>query len=211
MKLQFLGATGTVTGSKYLVTTATKRVLVDCGLFQGYKNLRERNWTPPPVDPASLDAVVLTHAHLDHSGYLPLLIKNGFSGPVFATPATIDLAAILLPDSGHIQEEDAEYANKKGFSKHEPALPLYTEAEAIAALRSFQPLEFDTGRNLGNGLSFRLLPDGHILGASIVQISSDETTLTFSGDLGRPNDAVMSPPRTGLSTDFLVCESTYGD
>jgi len=211
MNIQFLGATGTVTGSKYLVTAESKRVLVDCGLFQGYKNLRERNWAPLPLDPASLDAVVLTHAHLDHSGYLPLLIRHGFSGPVFATPATIDLAAILLPDSGHIQEEDAEYANKKKFSKHEPALPLYTEADALAALGSFQPLDFDTRHRIDQNLSFQFLPDGHILGASIAQIESGDTTLTFSGDLGRPNDPVMSAPRTGLETDFLVCESTYGN
>jgi len=211
VRVQFLGATGTVTGSKYLVTTPTKRLLVDCGLFQGYKHLRERNWAPLPVDPASLDAVVLTHAHLDHSGYLPLLIKHGFSGPVFATPATIDLAGILLPDSGHIQEEDAAYANKKGFSKHDPALPLYTEQEATAALASFEPLEFDTSRPLDSSTSFGLLPDGHILGASIVQITSEGTTLTFSGDLGRPNDTMMFAPRTGIDTDYLVCESTYGD
>ncbi|NIA24693.1 MAG: MBL fold metallo-hydrolase [Gammaproteobacteria bacterium] len=211
MNIEFLGGTGTVTGSKYLVTAGNRQVLVDCGLFQGYKNLRERNWAPLPLDPASLDAVMLTHAHLDHSGYLPLLIKHGFSGPVFATPATIDLAAILLPDSGHIQEEDAEYANKKKFSKHEPALPLYTEADALAALDSFRPLDFDTRHRIDQNLSFRFLPDGHILGASMVQIESGETTLTFSGDLGRPDDPVMIPPRTGLSTDYLVCESTYGD
>ncbi len=211
MEIRFLGATGTVTGSKYLVTTSTERLLVDCGLFQGYKHLRERNWAPLPVDPASIDAVVLTHAHLDHSGYLPLLIKHGFSGPVYATPATIDLAAILLPDSGHIQEEDAAYANKKGFSKHDPALPLYTEAEAVAALSSFEPLDFDASKVLGRNVNVKMLPDGHILGASIVQIRSGGTTLTFSGDLGRPDDAVMFSPRTGVDTDFLVCESTYGD
>lgn len=129
--LQFLGATGTVTGSKYLVTWNDRRVLVDCGLFQGYKQLRQRNWMPLPVDPADLEAVVLTHAHIDHSGYLPLLVKEGFRGPIYSSAATRELCSLLLPDSGHLQEEEAKFANRHGFSRHHPALPLFSEEDAV--------------------------------------------------------------------------------
>lgn len=211
MKLHFLGATGTVTGSKYLIEDGSSRILVDCGLFQGYKHLRKRNWAPFPVDPASIDSVVITHAHLDHTGYLPLLVKNGFDGPIYATAATAALAGILLPDSGRIQEEDAEWANKKGYSKHEPALPLYTEADALASLTRFAPIDFHHDVGAGEGISFRYLRAGHILGAAMVQLRSATTSLGFTGDLGRPDDPVIPPPESGLDVEHLVCESTYGN
>lgn len=209
VKITFLGATGTVTGSKYLVEDGAARVLVDCGLFQGYKSLRERNWAPFPVDPASIDAVVLTHAHLDHSGYLPRLVKEGYSGPIYATPPTVDLAGILLPDSGHLQEEDAEYANKKGSSKHRPALPLYTEQDAYDSLSSFVSVDVHHPFHIG-GLTVEFIPAGHILGAAMVRISGHRRVV-FSGDVGRPHDPIMYPPEGGLGPDELVCESTYGN
>jgi metallo-beta-lactamase family protein len=211
VKLHFLGATGTVTGSKYLLEDTGSRILVDCGLFQGYKHLRKRNWAPFPIDPSSIDAVVITHAHLDHTGYLPLLVKNGFSGPIYATPATAALAGILLPDSGRIQEEDAEYANKKGYSKHAPALPLYTEADALSSLTHFVPIELHHDIQLGTDVSFRYLRAGHILGAAMVQLQADDTTLGFTGDLGRFDDPVIPPPEPGLDVQHLVCECTYGN
>ena len=183
--ITFLGAVGTVTGSKYLVKAGDRRLLIDCGLFQGFKQLRLRNWAPPPFDPASLDAVILTHAHLDHTGYLPLLVRSGFKGPVYATPGTRDLCGILLPDSGHLQERDAEFANRHGFSKHKPAKPLYTQKDAEAALANFKAVPFEKNVDLHEGLSVRFLPAGHILGAAVVQISVAGATITFSGDLGR--------------------------
>src|SRR3990167_10998888 len=154
MQLTFLGATGTVTGSKYLLESGTQKILVDCGLFQGYKELRLRNWSPFPLDPKSLDAVVITHAHIDHSGYLPLLVKQGFSGPIYATEATYDLCSLLLPDSGHIQEEDAKRANKYGYTKHKPALPLYTKLEAETALKQFKIIKY--------GHPYPFIQGGHI-------------------------------------------------
>ena len=210
MKLAFLGAAGTVTGSKTLVTHEGKQVLVDCGLFQGYKNLRLMNWDPFPFGPKQLDAVVLTHAHLDHSGALPLLVKRGFRGPVFATPSTIDVCRILLPDSGRIQEEDAEFANRHGISKHKPALPLYTEEDADRALRRLQPVPFDQAADVA-GMQVRLRRAGHILGASSVELTVDETTALFSGDLGRPDDLIMREPEPIERADYIVTESTYGD
>ncbi len=210
-EVEFLGATGTVTGSRYLVHVAGKRLLVDCGLFQGYKQLRLRNWAPFPADPKSIDAVILTHAHLDHSGYLPLLARNGYGGPVYCSGATAALCGLLLPDSGHLQEEDARYANRKGFSKHRPALPLYTQQDARRCLTQLRPLEFDTDTEIMPGIRVRLRPSGHILGAAMVQIHCQGRTLLFSGDLGRPNDLVMRPPAHISSTDFLVVESTYGN
>ncbi|HEX6833492.1 MAG TPA: MBL fold metallo-hydrolase [Rudaea sp.] len=211
MQLQFLGGTGTVTGSKYLVTAGERRVLVDCGLFQGLKQLRLRNRAPLPFDAAALDAVVLTHAHLDHSGYLPLLVRNGFKGPIHCTAATFELCRILLPDSGRIQEEDAAFANRHGFSKHHPALPLYSEEDAMRCLRQFQPVAYDRAIVLGDGLAARLAPAGHILGAATVALDDGRNTLVFSGDLGRPHDAVMLPPRAIERADWLLIESTYGD
>ena len=211
MKLAFLGAAGTVTGSKTLVTYESRQLLVDCGLFQGYKNLRSMNWEDFPFDPKQLDAVVLTHAHLDHSGALPLLVKRGFRGPVFATPSTIDVCGILLPDSGRLQEEDAEYANRRQRSKHSPALPLYTEEDADRALRQLRPLPFEEHSGDIAGMRLRLRPAGHILGASSVELKAGDTTVLFSGDLGRPDDAIMRAPAPIERADYIVAESTYGD
>ncbi|KYC29030.1 Beta-lactamase domain protein [Sterolibacterium denitrificans] len=211
MKIQFLGATNTVTGSKYLVTIGKRRLLVDCGLFQGLKMLRLRNWEPLPIDPRQIDAVILTHAHIDHSGYLPLLVRQGFRGPVHCTPATADLCGILLPDSGHLHEEEADYANRHGFSKHTPALPLYTEADARHCLKQLKPQAFDRDIELGDGISLRFSPAGHILGAACVRLHDGKRTLVFSGDLGRLDSPIMQPPAAIGTADYLVVESTYGD
>lgn len=211
MEITFLGATGTVTGSKYLVTTASHRILVDCGLFQGLKQLRLRNREPLAVDPASIDAVLLTHAHLDHSGYLPLLVRDGFRGPVYSTPATRDLCGILLPDSGHLQEEEAEHANRRGYSKHRPALPLYTQEDAELSLDSFEAVPFGQELDLGAGLSATFLPAGHILGAAMISLLGGGTSVLFSGDLGRPVDPLLPPPALVREADYLLVESTYGD
>jgi metallo-beta-lactamase family protein len=211
MRIQFLGATNTVTGSKYLVTAGRIKVLVDCGLFQGFKQLRLRNWAPLPIAPAEIDAVVLTHAHLDHSGYLPILVRDGFAGKVHCTSATRDLCGILLPDSGRLQEEEAEFANRHGFSKHQPALALYTEDEAIASLGRLVATECGSDVDLGDGLSLRLAPAGHMLGAAMARLTHADASLQFSGDLGRPNDWIMAPPSPFDAADYLVVESTYGN
>lgn len=211
MQLQFLGATGTVTGSKYLISHEGARVLVDCGLFQGYKQLRLRNWAPLPVDPASIDAVILTHAHLDHSGYLPLLVREGFRGRIFCTRATAELCAILLPDSGHLLEEEANFANRRGYSKHSPALPLYTEADARACLEQFVICEFDQPFDPAPGLHACLAPSGHMLGSSFVRIADGRRSILFTGDIGRPHDLLLKPPVALPGADYLVTESTYGD
>jgi len=211
MELEFLGATGTVTGSRHLVTAGRSRVLVDCGLFQGFKQLRLRNWAPPPFSVSALDAVVLTHAHLDHSGYLPLLVKRGYRGPVYCTPATRDLCGILLPDSGRLQEEEAAHANRAHWSKHSPALPLYTEADALAALRQLKSQDFGAEFRPAGGVSARFLPAGHILGAALVELTDGATRVLFTGDLGRPHDPVMQAPAFVDEADYLVMESTYGD
>lgn len=211
MKLAFLGAAGTVTGSKTLVSHEGKQVLIDCGLFQGYKNLRLMNWDEFPFDPKQLDAVVLTHAHLDHAGALPLLVKRGYRGPVFATPSTIDVCGVLLPDSGRIQEEDADYANRRKFSKHKPALPLYTEADADRALRRLEPLPSGQVGALADGMQLRFRRAGHILGASSIELTAANTTVLFSGDLGRPDDLIMREPEPIERADYIVAESTYGN
>lgn len=211
MKLTFLGATGTVTGSKYLLEDDGKKFLIDCGLFQGLKELRLRNWERLPVDPASIDAVILTHAHIDHSGYLPLFIKNGFKGPVYCSSATADLCDILLPDSGYLHEEDAARANKYGYTKHKRALPLYTQEDAYTALEQIKSVSFGDEHRLSDMLSFHLTHAGHILGAACVTISDGQTKLVFSGDLGRPHDPVMEAPAQIQEADYLVLESTYGD
>lgn len=211
MDLQFLGATGTVTGSKYLVTSGGRHVLVDCGLFQGAKDLRRRNWDRLPVSPPDLDAVVLTHAHIDHSGYLPLLIRDGFAGRVFCTEATRDLCSILLPDCGYLQEEDADYARRKRYSRHHPPEPLYTQRDAERALQRFTALPWETEHYLGGGLWARFSRAGHILGAAVVHVRDAETSIVFSGDLGRYCDPVMVPPTPAGRADYLVVESTYGD
>ncbi|MDP2311785.1 MAG: MBL fold metallo-hydrolase [Pseudomonadota bacterium] len=210
MRLTFLGAAGTVTGSKYLLEGGGSRILIDCGLFQGLKELRLRNWEAPPVDPRTLDAVVLTHAHLDHSGYLPRLVREGFKGPVWCTPGTRDLAHILLPDSAHLQDEDARFANKRGFSKHRPALPLYTPADAEAALALFQTVAYDEVIEIG-GLRIRMTPSGHMLGSACVRVEDEHTNIVFTGDVGRPDDLLFAPPRPLHDVRNLVVESTYGD
>jgi len=210
LTLRFLGAAGTVTGSRYLLSCGATHVLIDCGLFQGVKNLRLRNWTPLPFPAEQIDAVILTHAHLDHSGYLPRLIREGFNGPVFCTAATAALAAILLPDSGHLQEDDARRANRYGYTKHHPAQPLYTAAEAEQSLTYLQAQPFHSSFAVGN-LRVRFTPAGHILGAACVHIEAAGRTLTFSGDLGRPNDLLMLPPEPVTRADYLIVESTYGD
>jgi metallo-beta-lactamase family protein len=209
--LQFLGANATVTGSRHLVTAGSSRILVDCGLFQGYKPLRLRNWAEFPVDPASIDAVVLTHAHLDHSGYLPRLIRSGFRGRVWCTEATRSLCGILLPDSGRLLEEEAGYANRKGSSKHHPAEPLYSEVDARAALRLLQGVGFEQAFEPAPGISATFRMQGHILGAGAVTLEFEGRRLTFSGDLGRPDDPVMLAPAPLADSDWVVVESTYGD
>ena len=212
--LRFFGATGTVTGSRFLLDTPRARVLIDCGLFQGLKPLRLRNWSSFPVDPASIDAVALTHAHLDHSGYLPALVRHGFRGPIYATEHTHALAGIVLPDSAHIQEEDAGYANRRGTSKHVPALPLYTIADAERALDQFRVAAFFQAREVAPGVHATFLPAGHILGAALIRLAIDgpqPRTLLVSGDLGRPQHPILIPPADPPAADVVLVESTYGD
>jgi metallo-beta-lactamase family protein len=211
MELRFLGGAGTVTGSKFLVTVPRRRVLVDCGLFQGYKPLRLRNRRPLEVPPRSIDAVALTHAHVDHSGYLPLLVKNGFRGHAYCTPGTRDLCSVLLPDSGWLQEEEADYANRKGFSKHRPALPLYTRQDAIESLVHLKAIKWDEPEPIGGGIEATWRPVGHVLGAAMVRLEHEGTSILFSGDVGRPNDPLMLPPQAPPAADHVVVESTYGD
>lgn len=210
MNVQFLGATQTVTGSKYLVSTAHSKILVDCGLFQGFKELRLRNWSPVPVDLTQVDAVLITHAHLDHSGYLPLLVKNGFQGPIYATAATVDLCHILLPDSGYLQEEEARFANKRKYSKHHPAEPLYTYDDAKACLSLLRKVDFIEEIHIGH-LKAQFFPAGHLLGAASLRIMGDNKSVLFSGDLGRSNDPLLNSPVVPAASDTLVIESTYGD
>lgn len=211
MELSFFGAAGTVTGSRHLLETGGKRILVDCGLFQGLKQLRLRNWAAFPVPPSTIDAVVLTHAHLDHSGYLPRLARDGFRGPVYATPATIDLCRLLLLDSAHIQESDADFANRHQLSRHQPALPLYTVRDVEQVLKQFVPVPFDHTVDVPVGASVLFQPAGHILGASVATVVWKGRRLVFSGDLGRYNDPVMVDPVTPQAPEFLVLESTYGN
>ncbi|NMM15435.1 MAG: MBL fold metallo-hydrolase [Rhodoferax sp.] len=211
VNITFLGGTGTVTGSKYLVRHGDESLMVDCGLFQGYKLLRLRNWTPLPIDADQVSAVLLTHAHLDHSGYLPLLAKQGFSRHVYATSGTRDLCRILLPDSGHIQEEDAEFANRHGFSKHAPALPLYTRQDALDCLPLLKTIEFGKTFQPIPGWRATFTPAGHILGAASVLLEVAGRRILFSGDLGRPDDLIMNPPASAPAADTVLIESTYGD
>ncbi|NML15934.1 MBL fold metallo-hydrolase [Azohydromonas caseinilytica] len=211
MRLGFHGGAGTVTGSKYLVEHDGRRLLVDCGLFQGWKSLRELNWEPLPFEPRTVDAVLLTHAHLDHSGALPLLVRQGFTGPVLATPATADVCRLLLPDSARIQEEDAAFANRHHTSRHQPAQPLYTEEDAQRALRHFEPLPLHARTEVLPGLFATFRRAGHILGAASLLLEADGRTLLFSGDLGRPDDPLMHAPDPAPVADWVVIESTYGD
>jgi metallo-beta-lactamase family protein len=226
--IQFLGAAGTVTGSKHLINTGPDssgssgfQVLIDCGMFQGAKEWRERNWQDTPIPARQIDAVVLTHAHIDHCGWIPRLVKEGFRGPIYATPATIDLCGILLPDSGHLQEEDAAFYNKVKKSKHDPALPLYTLEEAQESLQYFRPVPFGETRQLCPEISFRFVRAAHILGSSMVELTlrsnGDTRRLLFTGDIGRvrdqniaPGKVVHSGPTEGETADILVMESTYG-
>jgi metallo-beta-lactamase family protein len=228
--IQFLGAAGTVTGSKHLINTSGDlsgkngtQVLVDCGLFQGQKEWRERNWQNLPMAAVDIEHVILTHAHLDHCGWLPRLVKNGFRGSIYATPATIDLCGIILPDSGHLQEEDAAFNNRHKISRHDPALPLYTEAEALACLKNFKAVNFGETKQLSADLSFRFVHAAHILGSSMAEITlagggARPTRLLFTGDIGRvhdqdgaPGKVLYSGPQSGESADVLVMESTYGN
>ncbi len=211
MKLTFLGAAGTVTGSKTLISFKKHTLLVDCGLFQGLKNLRMLNWIKFPFEPKHLEAVILTHGHLDHSGALPLLVKQGFRGPIYLTPSSMDLCRILLLDSAHLQEEEAEYANKHQTSRHKPALPLYTTEDVKKTFKLFKPLVFDQLLKLSSGVSFRLRPAGHILGAASAEVSAGGKTILFSGDLGRTDDKIMLPPANIDHADCIIVESTYGD
>lgn len=210
--LTFLGAAGTVTGSRFLVETPESTVLVDCGMFQGRKQDRLRNWAAFPYDPASIDAVIVTHAHIDHVGYLPRLVDLGFTGPVYCTPGTAELASIVLPDSGHLQEEDAAFANRKGFSKHRPALPLYTEASARASLTQLLPVAYSTPTSVTADVSVTFEPAGHILGSSTVALDLDAwgRRVLFSGDLGRPHHPLFVAPTPPRGADVVVMESTYG-
>lgn len=212
MNIKFLGAVGTVTGSRHLVESKSgKRVLVDCGMFQGSKDLRLRNWSPFPVPASSIDAVILTHAHIDHSGYLPRLVAQGFKGSVYVTPPTADLCSILLLDSAHLHEEDARYANRKGFSKHTPALPLYTVQEAETSLRQIRSVEFHKSFEPAPGFQARFSRVGHILGAASVFLEVDGETIIFSGDIGRPSDPILRNPEPRPEADYIVVESTYGN
>ena len=227
--IQFLGAAGTVTGSKHLINTSSDaegkngfQVLVDCGMFQGQKEWRERNWQETPVPPREIDAVVLTHAHLDHCGWIPRLVKEGFRGPIYGTSATIDLCGIILPDSGHLQEEDAEFYNRYKKSKHDPALPLYTLEEAQDCLQYFRPVQFGESKQLNGEISFRFVRAAHILGSSMAVVALNTggraRRLLFTGDIGRvrdqniaPGKVVHSGPTEGETADVLVMESTYGN
>jgi metallo-beta-lactamase family protein len=210
MQITVFGGAGTVTGSKHFVEHEGARVLVDCGLFQGVKVLRERNWRPFPFSPDTLDAVFLTHAHIDHSGMLPALVRDGFAGPIFCTPATADVAEILLRDSARLHEEDARYADRKGFSRHRPAKPLYTEADAERALRRLRPVELNAASSVGPfTATFR--EAGHILGAAHLGLSASERTVVLSGDLGRRAGPLMHPPAPPPAADLIVMESTYGN
>ena len=212
MKLTFLGAAGTVTGSKYLLEDDNRKILIDCGLFQGRKELREMNWDKPPFNPKDIDAILLTHAHIDHSGYIPKLVKDGFTGPIYCTDATADLCSILLPDSGHLQEEDAASANRHGYSRHTPAMPLYTQEEAEIALEQLRPVDFGKRYTLDDSLlGFTMYRKGHILGAAAIRVDDGMTSILFSGDIGRMHSPVMKPPAKIQGADYLLVESTYGD
>lgn len=211
MKITFAGAADTVTGSRHLIDLGGYRVLLDCGLFQGFKTLRLRNWAEPPFDPRSIDAVVLSHAHLDHSGYLPLLFTRGFRGEIFCTQATRDLAELMLLDSARLLEEEARHANEYGYSQHSPAEPLYTEADVKHCMQCFTPIASFCPTTLSKNVSIELIPAGHLLGASSIIVRHRRMTLAYSGDLGRPIDMLMPAPRPIAQADVLLLESTYGN
>lgn len=214
-KITFLGAAGTVTGSKYLVEADGKRLLVDCGLFQGSNELEQRNWEKPMIDPATIDWVLLTHAHIDHTGYLPRIVRLGFRGPIYSNAATRELCELLLPDSAHLQEEDAQYIAKKGYSKHKPPLPLYTVEESQQALKQFREIPRADNFQISPQFSVRPHDAGHILGSSWLELTISEngkqTLVVFSGDLGRYGMPILNDPEPPSRADYLLCESTYGD
>ncbi|HEY4949707.1 MAG TPA: MBL fold metallo-hydrolase [Candidatus Acidoferrales bacterium] len=214
-KITFLGAAGTVTGSKYLIEAGGKRLLVDCGLFQGSKELQQRNWNPLTVDPATIDWVLLTHAHIDHTGYLPRLVAAGYRGLAYADAATHELCNLLLPDSARLQEEDALFAERKGYSSHKQPLPLYTVAQAQQALARFQEIPREDAFTIGPEFSVRTHDAGHILGSTWLELTitenSKKTLVVFSGDIGRYDQPILNDPEAPSRADFLLCESTYGD
>ncbi len=214
--LQFIGAAGTVTGSKFILEASGNRVMIDCGLFQGLKQLRLRNWESLPINPASINAVLLTHAHIDHSGYLPRLVRDGFQGPIYATTGTADLLTVMLPDSGRLQEEDADFANRHHTSKHQPALPLYNEADAREALKLVKGVNYDQQISVSKHLQASFVPAGHILGSGFIKAVVSEPdceplTILFSGDLGRYNEPILHDPSAVPEADYLLVESTYGN
>ncbi len=211
LQITFLGAAKSVTGSKYLLEVGKTKVLVDCGLFQGLYELRRRNWNPLPINPKNIDAVILTHAHLDHSGYLPLLVKNGFRGKIYCTSSTYDLCKILLPDSGFLQEEDARYAKKHHYSKHKNPKPLYTQKDAVATFRYFKLINFDEDIKISDDISFSVIHAGHIIGAGSIIVKAKDKKILFSGDLGRPNSPIVAEPDKIPLVDYIITESTYGD
>jgi metallo-beta-lactamase family protein len=209
--LTSLGGVGTVTGSRHLIECEGSSILLDCGLFQGVKELRERNWAAFPFDPSQLDAIVITHAHLDHCGYLPRLVQQGFRGPVYCTYDTGKLMSVVLPDSGRLLEEEAGYANKRGYSKHSPALALYTEDDAWAALERLRPVAFDERFTAAPGVEVTLRPAGHILGSATATLQVGGATMVASGDLGRAHHPFLAPPTPIGNADWVMIESTYGD
>jgi metallo-beta-lactamase family protein len=209
--LRFLGACGTVTGSKFLLESGSHRVLLDCGVFQGSSELKQKNWSPPPFDPSSLDAVILTHAHIDHTGYVPRLAKAGFSGPVYVTPPTAGLLGYLWPDAAHLHEEDARYANEKQYSSHRPALPFFDANEARAALGLLRQVPFHERAEAAPGIAFTFRRVGHILGAAFLTVEADSRRIVVSGDVGQRNAPILKDPETPESADYLLLESTYGD
>ncbi len=211
LTLTFLGAARTVTGSKYLLANGTGKVLIDAGLFQGLKELRERNWQDLPVRPSDIDAIILTHAHLDHVGYLPRLVSQGFRGRVFCTAGTRDLCRIVLPDAGRIQEEDAENANRYGYTKHRPALPLYTEADAFRAVSLLQPVGYERAMPVASGIDVDFINAGHLLGSAYARVRVDGKMVLFGGDLGRFERPVLPDPAFVAEADYLLVESTYGN
>jgi metallo-beta-lactamase family protein len=211
MQITFLGASGGVTGSKYLLEYKKKKILIDCGLFQGQKEVRQRNWDKFYIDPSDIDAIILTHAHIDHSGYIPRLVNNGFRGKIFCSNATFDLCKILLTDSGFLQEDDAERANRYGYTKHKPALPLYTEEDAENSLKFFHPIDFNQSNYFEDDFYFSLKPSGHILGAAFIDLHFGNENIVFSGDLGRINDPIMKTPTVLHHANYLLIESTYGN
>lgn len=209
--IQFLGAAGSVTGSKFLIKSAGKQILIDCGLFQGLKELRSLNWNSLPVDVSKIDIVLLTHGHLDHSGYLPRLVKDGFNGQIWGTAPTLQITKIILEDSARIQEEDAHRANEKGFSKHHPAVPLYDMADVGKTLPNFCPQQPDQWIKIDDDIECRFRYNGHIIGASFIELKIGEKTIAFSGDIGRENDFLMYPPQKPKSADVVLIECTYGN